>query len=88
MENAARSMENLIAQLEESEDLPMHELLSLDNSSEAFKVHSRWKQQRRLSYSNASSERSMSLRKSETIQNMTLEFEKTSRRELKGIMMT
>ena len=30
MENAARSMENLIAQLEESEDLPMHKLLSLD----------------------------------------------------------
>ena len=32
MENAARSMENLISRLENesSEDLPMHELLSLD----------------------------------------------------------
>ena len=30
MENAARSMENLTVQLDESEDLPIPELLSLD----------------------------------------------------------
>ena len=53
-------MENLISQLEESEDLPMCELLGLDmlKCSGAFEVHSRWKWQGRLSYSNVSSKKS------------------------------
>ena len=39
-----------------------------------------------LNYSNASSEKSVSLRKSETIQNMTMAFEKTSGNKLPSLM--
>ena len=48
MENASRSTENLIAQLEgeSSEDLAIHELLGLDKQLRALEVHSGWRWQK------------------------------------------
>ena len=58
------------------------------NSSEALGAHSKSRWQKRLSDNKALSEKSLSSRKSETIQNTTKGFEKKSGNELNVIMMT
>ena len=79
-ENVARSTDNLIKQLEgeSSEDLPMHELVGLDKQLGSIRGSLRWRWQNRFSQNNASSEKSVSSRKSETIRNATMAFDMTS----------
>ena len=73
-----KSTENLIEQLEStsSEMLPMHELQGLDKQLRSIRGSLKVEVAKKLTYSNASSEKSISLRKSETIQNMMMASEK------------
>ena len=79
-ENATRSIDNLIEQLEgeSSEDLPRHGLLSLEKQLRSIRGSLKVGMAKKLSYNNALIEGNVSSRKSETIQNMTMAFEKTS----------
>ena len=83
MENVARSMENLTAQLEgeSSEDLPMHELLGLDKQLRIIRGSLKVEVAKRFSWEKESRKKSISLRKFKTIQNMRMAFEKTSSAE-------
>ena len=80
--NAARITKNLIEQLNGLDDLPMHKLIGLDKQLRSISCSLKWRWQRRFSYSNSSTEKSISLKKFETIQSTTMEFEKTSGSEL------
>ena len=60
-ENTVRSTDDLIAQLEGSEDLPMHELQGLDIQLRNIRRSLKVEVAKRLSYSNASSKKSVSL---------------------------
>ena len=83
MENTRRSIENLIAQLEgdSSEDLPMHELLGLDKQLRSIRGSLKVEVAKRFGWKKESRKKSVSSRKSGTIQNTTMELEKTSERE-------
>ena len=67
--------------------LPMHELQDLDKQLRSIRVLFKVDVAKRLSYSNAFSEESISSQKFEAIQNMMMAFEKTSGSKSKGIMM-
>ena len=64
----------------------MCELHSLDIQLRSIQGSLKMEVAKRLSYSNASSEKSMSSWRPETIQNRMMAFEKTSGVESKGIM--
>ena len=77
-ENAARSTENLIQQLEgeSSEDLPMREYLSLDKKLRSIRCSLKMEVVKSSVGKNASRKKSVSSRKPETIQNMMMGLEK------------
>ena len=79
-ENAARSTKNLIDQLEgeSSEDLPLGKLLGWTNSSGVLGVCSKWRWQKKFSWKKTLKKKGTSSKKSETIQNMMMAFEKAS----------
>ena len=89
-ENAARSMENLIEQLkvEFSEDLPMQELLGLDKQLRSIRGSLKVEVAQKFSWKKESIKKNASSSKSETIQNMMMEVEKTSGTELPSLMTT
>ena len=76
-------MENLILQLKEEspEDLPMHELQDLDKQLRSMRGLLKVETAKKVQLEE-SRENSVSLRKSETIQNMMIRFKKTLEREL------
>ena len=77
-ENAARNMENLIKQSEGQDTLPMWELQGLDKQFRSIRSSLKVEVAKRLSWRNTLRKKSISSRKFETIQNMTMAFEKTS----------
>ena len=83
-ENVARSTENLIAQLEgkSSKNLPMCELLGLDKQLRNIRGSLKVEVAKRFSWKKGSRKKSISSRKSVTIQNMMMGFKKTLEREL------
>ena len=86
MENASRSMENLTEPLEDesSEDLPMHELLDLDKQLRSFRGSLKVKVAKKVQLEQCIEKEKCNLEKSETIQNMTMGFEKTLGIELQS----
>ena len=84
MENEVRSMENLIKQ----GTLPMCKLQGLDKQLRSIRDLLKVEVAKRLSYSNTSSEKSVSLKKSKTIQNSMMASGKTSITESKDRMTT
>ena len=83
-ENTARSTENLIKQFEEEspENLPMHELQGLDKQLRSIRDSLKVEVEKRFSWKNTSSKKSVSLRKFETSQKTPTCNEKKSRSEL------
>ena len=88
MENTARSMENLTVQLEgeSSEDSPMPELLGLDKQLRSIRGPLRVEVAKKVQLEEHIKKENVTLRKSETIQDTTMEFKKTLGTGLKGIM--
>ena len=74
-ENAARSMENLIVQLEET--LPMCELKGLDKQLRSIRGLLKDEVAEKFELQQHIEKESLSSRKSETIQNMMMAFKKT-----------
>ena len=88
-ENAARSTENLIAQLEgeSSENSPMRELLGLDKQLRSIWALLRIEAAKRFSWRKTSRKKSVSSRNSETILESTMMgCEKKLERETKSIV--
>ena len=81
MENALRSTENLIEQLEgeSSEDLLMDKLLGLDKQLRSIRGSLKVKVAKKIQLEESIEKESQ--RKSETIQNTTMGFEKTLEKE-------
>ena len=87
-ENTVKSMKNLTAQLDNSEDLPMCELISLDKQLRSIRGLLKVETAKRLSYSSSLRKKSVSLRNFKTILESTMmTCEKKSRSKSKGIMM-
>ena len=84
MKNVARSTENLTAQLEgeSPKNLPMHGLLGLDKQLRSIRGSFKVEMARKVQMEKESRKKSISSRKSETIHNMTMEFERTLEKEL------
>ena len=79
MENAMKSMEDLIAQFEGQEMLPMHELLGLDKQLRSIRGLLKMEVAKRFSWKKASRKKSASSKNYETIlKSMMMAFEKTS----------
>ena len=78
MDNVARSTDNLIKQLEggSSEDLQMRELFGLDKQLRRIRGSLRVEVAKSFSWKKKSVEKSVSLKKSGTIQNTTMVFKK------------
>ena len=86
MENVAISTDNLIEQLDGSEDLPMHELIGLDKQLRSIRGSLKVETTKKVKLRQCTDQQKHRLEESKTIQNMTMVFEKTSRSETKGIM--
>ena len=78
-ENASRNTENLIQQLEgePSEDLPMQELLGLDKQTRSIRGSLRVEVAKKVQLEECIEQKSVSLIKSGTTQNMMMGLEKT-----------
>ena len=89
-ENVARSMENLIVQLdgESSEDLPISELLGLDKQLRSIRGSLRVEVAKKFNWKKESRKKSICTRKSVTIQNTMMGFEQTLGAESPSLMTT
>ena len=84
MENAARSMKNLIVQFKGSEDVPMRELLILNKQLRNIRGSLKIETEKKVELQQCINQESISPRKYNTIQNMMMGFEKTSGSESKA----